>query len=168
MERKRCKRWLKLEKPKKNNPSAATFISERTLQGLVFEWLSYLSRTVRELTFAIPNGAKRDIRTAISLKKQGLTAGVPDICMAIPHGGKHGLFIELKVGYNKPTKHQLDMIEKLRRQGYACFVCYSFEDTKQTILDYLKGHPFIDHPISNLKTSGSDFEKHRHNPIFSC
>jgi len=50
----------------------------------------------RSLLFAIPNGGKRDQRTASSLKMEGVLSGVPDIFFAFPTRSAYGLFIEMK------------------------------------------------------------------------
>lgn len=58
------------------------------------------------MLYAVPNGGKRDRIEAAHLKLQGVKAGVPDLCLAVPKGKYHGLYIELKVGRNKTSEHQ--------------------------------------------------------------
>jgi hypothetical protein len=48
------------------------------------------------MLFAIPNGGARHKAIAGKLRAEGVRAGVPDICLPVPRGEYHGLFIELK------------------------------------------------------------------------
>ena len=82
--------------------------NEAGAQETLFNWAQY--RYARypelELLYHIPNGGKRDACTAVNLKRQGVKAGVPDLHLPVARGGYHGLYIELKVGSNKPTQLQ--------------------------------------------------------------
>lgn len=91
------------------------------------------------LLFHIPNGGKRDARTAAILKRSGVKKGVPDLCLPVPRNGYHGLWIELKVGANKPTFDQKRWLNELNRQGYLAKVCVGYSEAIQLITDYLKG-----------------------------
>ena len=51
-------------------------------------------------------------------KKQGVSSGVPDLLIFDKVGNYNGLAIELKVGYNKPTKEQLEWGEALKNNGW--------------------------------------------------
>ena len=89
------------------------------------------------LLYHIPNGGKRDAKEAANLKRQGVKAGVPDLCLPVPRGGFHGLYIELKAGTNKPTEKQTEWLAALDKQGYATFVCYGWQQAKEVIEKYL-------------------------------
>jgi len=73
--------------------------------------------------FAIPNGGKRNAKEAYFMKKAGVKAGVPDLCVPVAKKGYHGLYIEMKHGKNKPTKKQEEWIELLNNNGYFAKVC---------------------------------------------
>lgn len=94
--------------------------------------------------FAIPNGGSRHIAEAGKLVAMGVKRGVPDIFLAVPKAGWHGLFIELKrpvsVGKKagKTSEHQDIWIDDLRSQCYGVAVCYGFEEAKNTLIQYLK------------------------------
>ena len=66
-----------------------------------------------------------------------MLAGIPDIELDVSRGGYHGLFIEMKVGMNKPTENQIEMMEELTQQGYLCRVCWSGDDAIDVIEEYL-------------------------------
>lgn len=114
-------------------------VSESVEQICLFRWASFASSTIPELNlmFHIPNGGYRNITTAKRLKAEGVKAGVPDICLPVPAGEYNGLFIELKVGKNKPTPNQNKWICALQQQGYFVAICYGWEQAKEAIEDYL-------------------------------
>jgi hypothetical protein len=74
---------------------------------------------------------------AAKLKGSGLTKGLPDMTLLIPKGKYHGMFIELKIGNNKPTIEQLEMFEALRIQGYYVTWVSTLEKARKEITDYL-------------------------------
>ena len=87
------------------------------------------------LMYHVPNEGKRT--NGGILKAAGLKSGVPDVCLPVPSGEFHALYIELKYGNNKPTTEQEEYMELLRQQGNETAVCYSAQDAKTKILDYL-------------------------------
>ena len=90
--------------------------------------------------FHIPNGGSRNKAEAANLKRQGVRAGVPDLCIPVANGGYHGLYIEMKAGKNKPTDNQVRWLELLRRNGYAAFVCYGADSAIECIRRYMHGN----------------------------
>ena len=112
--------------------------TEHWEQVQLFAWAS--ARPELALMHAIPNGGQRDIRVAVRLRDEGVKAGVPDIFLPVPRGGKHGLYIELKRRkYGRVSPDQLRWMESLMRKGYACAVCHGWEMARDVILDYLRG-----------------------------
>ncbi len=113
--------------------------TEHTEQVALFNWAKRKESRHPQLAlmFAIPNGGKRHVVTAKKLKASGAKAGIPDIFLPVPHGEKHGLWIELKVGKNKPTKEQDMWLSNLAGEGFATAVCYGFDEAKDTIVEYL-------------------------------
>ena len=91
-----------------------------------------------KLLHAIPNGGSRDIREAKNLKRQGVKAGVPDLCLPVPKGAYHGLYIEMKVGRNKPSAKQNEWLAALGGNGYAVCVCYGAAEARSHIEKYLR------------------------------
>ena len=69
-------------------------------------------------------------------KATGMKRGVPDLFIYEPNKHYYGLAIELKVGYNKPTKEQLFWIEQLNKKGYKAVVCNGIDETLKQIQDY--------------------------------
>ena len=58
----------------------------------------------------------------------GLRVGFPDIYCLVPSSIFHGLFMELKIKPNKPSKEQISWIDKLNAQGYQAVVAWSYEE----------------------------------------
>jgi len=117
---------------------------EHVEQALFVKWASMQSNKHPELKmlFAIPNGGHRHVAVAKKLKEEGVKAGVPDLFLAVStligRARYHGLFIEMKVGKNNLRENQKWWFERLREQGFRCEVCYSFEEARNVICDYLK------------------------------
>lgn len=111
---------------------------ESSHQAALFRWLSFWDESVRAVTFHIPNGGTRNAIEAKSLKGQGVTAGIPDIYMAISNLHFHGLFIEMKSKAGKVTDLQKKMHERLISNGYCVLVCYDWFKAKESIIEYLK------------------------------
>ena len=89
------------------------------------------------MIYHIPNGGSRNQLEAANLKRQGVKAGVPDLCLPVPKEGYHGLYIEMKYGKNKPTDNQEEWLESLRQYGYKTAVCYGADEARETIKQYI-------------------------------
>jgi hypothetical protein len=113
--------------------------TEHYEQVKLFQWAKAQSSKYPQLTimFAIPNGGKRNIVTATKLKAEGVKSGVPDIFLAYPSLHAHGLFIEMKSPNGKVSTNQREWIGALSASGYMCSVCYSFDEAKKVICEYL-------------------------------
>ena len=89
--------------------------------------------------YAIPNGGRRNLREAVKLKRTGVSPGAPDICIPIPSGCYHGLYIELKRERGgRVSNEQVEWLEFLRSKGYWADVAFGFEDAKKIVLYYLQ------------------------------
>ena len=113
---------------------------EHNEQCILFQWAALMEGQIPALKnmLAIPNGGKRNVVVAMKLKAEGVKSGVPDILMAYPSCGFHGMFIEMKAGKNKTSPAQNEWIARLEKAGYLCVICYSFEEAKREILAYLE------------------------------
>lgn len=87
--------------------------------------------------YAIPNGGKRNLLEAVKLKRMGMSAGVPDLCIPIPSGSYHGLYLELKREKGGKVSHeQAEWLAFLTEKGYYAQVAKGFEEAKEIILHY--------------------------------
>ena len=102
---------------------------------------------------SIPNGGKREPRVAAQMKREGVLAGVPDLFLAEPRLGAHGLFIEMKKIGGKTSNNQDSIIGKLKDKGYRVVVCEGADEAYSEFLRYVYGDQppvwlkrFLDHP----------------------
>jgi len=111
--------------------------SEHELQCLCVTWFR---RTFKYKIFAIPNGGKRDMRTAAKLKAEGVVPGVPDLFIPA-----WNLWVEMKTLRGRVTPRQRDMIKHLLECGHKVEVirtkidfemlCHRTEREHQMALD---------------------------------
>ena len=108
-------------------------------QIALFHWAAFIRGTLPEvdLLYHIPNGGSRHKLEAANLKRQGVKAGVPNLCLPVARGKYHGLYIEMKAGRNKPTALQAEWLVLLRRQGYVAEVCHGWQKAAKIIEKYL-------------------------------
>jgi len=121
-------------------PKKITCPSEHEEQKALFYWASVMLHRYPELKLlhAIPNGGLRNKVVAAKLKAEGVKPGVPDVCLPIPRGGFHGLYIEMKIikGY-KISDDQDWWAVKLRDQGYKARLCRGCKEAIEVIEKYL-------------------------------
>lgn len=109
---------------------------EAELQRACVRW--FRMQYPQHLLFHIPNGGRRNAREAAFLKSEGVTAGIPDLFLAVGRHGFNGLFIEMKAGRNTATPAQKEMMVRLGLAGYLCVVCRSFEEFQIEVIKYLQ------------------------------
>jgi hypothetical protein len=118
-------------------------MSEHQEQSALIQWAQMHEARYPELRllFAIPNGSSRDKVTGAMLKREGVKAGVPDLCLPVARQPYHGLFIELKFGKNRPAEKQAAWLDALTQQGYLAVACWGWCEAKDVIEEYLQAAP---------------------------
>ena len=73
--------------------------SEATEQERLISWAQrqYNKYPELKLLYHVPNGGSRNTLEAANLKRQGVKAGVPDLCLPVARQGHHGLYIEMNI-----------------------------------------------------------------------
>ena len=66
----------------------------------------------------------------------GMQTGFPDLFLAVPRRGMHGLFIEMKSETGRLEPSQRAMLALLSEQGYATAVCRSLDDCQDWVDSY--------------------------------
>lgn len=120
---------------------ASAVPTEAVEQERLFQWVNLHMWKWPELEslYHVPNEGKRSKVTGARLKRQGLKSGVPDICLPVARCGCHALYIELKrMKGGKPTKDQLEWIDRLTRNGNMALVCAGWENAAEVIEGYLE------------------------------
>ena len=118
--------------------------SERAEQTALHEYCM----ASRLISFAIPNGGTRHMLEAINLKKEGVTRGVSDYCVILPH---IVLFIEMKrrpkiltsgrksTADTKASKEQLGFLERINKTAICKGkVCYGAAEAIQFIKEEVR------------------------------
>lgn len=117
--------------------------TEHEIQATVFDWRAHMVNQHPQLRWlhAIPNGGKRDGKTAALMQREGVTRGVPDICLPVPvergWGRYFGLYIEVKTEKGALTQEQEQWIDYLRHAGYRAQVCRGVDAVLDEICEYL-------------------------------
>ena len=115
-------------------------MTEAQHQTAVMNWANLSLKRYPELALLhhIPNGGSRNKAEAANLKRQGVKPGVPDLCLPVPRGQYHGLYIELKTEKGRTSTAQDWWIRELNAQGYFTEVCRGWESAVRVIEWYLK------------------------------
>jgi hypothetical protein len=120
------------------NPAKAE--TENQVQVTVIEWLQKVKPHLYNMTFHVPNQRKASPGYMQTLKRMGVRAGVPDLMIAFPMHGYHGLFVELKKASGSyATEKQKDWVAKLNQAGYIAVVCRGTDEAMQAIQAYDAG-----------------------------
>lgn len=90
-----------------------------------------------KLLHHIPNGGSRNEIEAKNLQRSGVKSGVPDLCLPVPRGRYHGLYIEMKTETGKVDPNQDWWQNQLALQGYFSIVCYGWESAVRVLEWYL-------------------------------
>ena len=112
---------------------------EHNAQAALFQWAFLECRRMPELAllFAVPNGGNRNARTGAMMKREGVRKGIPDIFLLCPRGKYHGMVLEMKSSTGSVKPEQKWWHQRFAEQGYHVTVCYSFEQAREEIENYL-------------------------------
>lgn len=120
-----------------DNPFQRYLGKEDLLQHKVMQYL--ITKYPNVYAIHVPNEGKRTPFMQFKFKYLGGKRGIPDILIFSGNKkGKFGLAIELKVGYNKPTKNQYEALESLRKANWEVHWVNNYEKTIEIIDDYFR------------------------------
>ncbi|WP_129138807.1 VRR-NUC domain-containing protein [Modicisalibacter coralii] len=91
-------------------------------------------------TYAVPNGGTRHSKEAANLKAQGVKSGVSDLVIAVPRGGYHGLYLELKA--TPPhgaslAQSQREWLARMEAAGYCAALARGIDEARAVITEYM-------------------------------
>jgi len=119
---------------------------EHREQVEVIRWADSQVETHPEFAFlfAIANaGAGAQSGQAGKMKAEGVRPGVPDLCLPVPRGVYHGLYIEMKQATAGTTSGvQRAWHEFLKRQGFYMATAHGADIAKQILTTYIGMGPF--------------------------
>ena len=94
--------------------------------ALRHKWSVIVDITQRPVVFHIGNGGQRNPVEACNLRTQGLTPGVPDLCIVLPLGGVIWLELKAEAGVLSPT--QIALHRHFASLGHEVIVARSVFD----------------------------------------
>jgi hypothetical protein len=92
------------------------------------------------LLHSIPNGDWRGPGVAKKLKAEGVKPGIPDLCLPVPRGGYHSLYIELKKGSGSVRPDQWIVMQELHAHGHLVRLINDAAIAVNLIRKYLEGN----------------------------
>lgn len=111
---------------------------EQQIQISCVKWFRMQYKSIGNLLFSIPNGYAKSKAAAGLAKAEGLTAGVADLCLAIPRGGYGALYIEMKQKGNYQQPNQKEWQRLTESVGNKYVVVRSIEEFMIAVNSYLK------------------------------
>lgn len=100
-------------------------------------WFNEAFPALEEDIHHFANERKCSIQQGKLLKRMGVKKGVADFFLALPCGGYHGLWMELKVGKGKLSPEQKRFLAKKTARGYMAVAVWGEEAAKAVTLTYL-------------------------------
>lgn len=116
-------------------------VTENQHQMAVIKWSQQASVRQKwpelKLLFHIPNERKCTPLQGKNLQRMGVKRGVPDLCLPVPRGRYHGLYIEMKTETGRASGDQKWWGEQLSVEGYFWEVCHGWESAARVLEWYL-------------------------------
>lgn len=106
----------------------------------IVNWFNYQFPELSDDFHHFANERRCSIQQGRLLKRMGVKKGVSDFFLAYPVHGYAGLWLELKVGKNKPTKEQIAFGERKIKRGYQFAFVWGTENALEMIKRYLKDY----------------------------
>ncbi len=130
-------------------------LSEHQEQINIIRWVrsALAVRPSLRLLYAVPNGGKRDKKTATKLKAEGVKKGVSDLVLPVPIGIYAGLYLELKTMKGTATQDQKDWLDLSAAYGHLALCVRGHVAAIAVIEQYLSGGA-VDCSASDIVYSG--------------
>jgi len=149
--------------------SAPRIDREGNEQKVLIRWLKGEQRRgeqvgvlLEDVTYHVPNGGKRNKKTAADLKAQGVRAGVSDLVVATARGGYHGLYIEFKAAPPHSadfSASQREWLEKMEGNGYLAVLAKGVDEAKAVLVAYASWPETVVAGEPEVMPHGSEWRK---------
>ena len=127
-----------------------SFMKNRKEESLQIAVARYLRLQYPNIIFRSDTAAGIKLTMGQAVKNRAMQSGrgFPDMFIAYPNNGYHGLFLELKkdrkevylqdgsISRNKHIQEQLSILNKLREVGYMAEFACGFDEAKSIIDNY--------------------------------
>ena len=131
--------------------------SETKIQHICVTWFRETFPNVGPFLFAIPNGGVRTKKSGAMRKYEGAIAGVADLILLFPRGGKSSLCIEMKTPRVKGKRagtqsdEQKEWQALVEKYGSVYVVCHGLIEFINSVCGYLKAdpQPYINNVLRN-------------------
>lgn len=110
--------------------------TEHQLQSALIAWARPLPE-IGPFLFAIPNGGARSLAEGVKFKREGVSAGVPDLVFTRMRGSYGAMWIEMKSASYTPRENQLAWHDRLRNEGYYVIWHNQWEQVAKELLWYV-------------------------------
>ena len=125
---------------KRKKKTKAKTQSESATQRAYFCWVREISNTDWRYEFIhnIPYGIKATIGLAMKIKAEGLSEGIPDVCVPFPSQGYHVMYLEFKTRYGRQLKAQKRFQNYCRIVGNKYAIVRKVHEAIDITRDYIK------------------------------
>lgn len=104
----------------------------------IVNWFNYQYPELQEDFHHFANERRCSVQQGRILKRMGVKKGVSDFFLALPCGGYHGLWIELKVRKGKLSKEQINFLDRKTMRGYMAVAVWGYAAALAAIEAYLR------------------------------
>lgn len=123
-------------KVKKGRSGVELKVKEDDIQQSCVFWFGLQYPKFRRLIHHSPNEAS--YKSAGLQRAMGMQVGFPDIFIAVPRGGYHGLFVEMKTPKGRVSKEQTEMLSLLEDQGYKTAIARGVVPFMKVVNEYME------------------------------
>lgn len=133
---------MAIKKPLKKQKKKTKKTKQQSESAIQREYFRYIrcrraTNWKYEFIHSIPYGIRATIGLAMKIKAEGLTEGIPDVCVPCPSQGYHVMYLEFKTRYGQQSKAQKRFQKYCKMVGNKYVVVRSAIDAIRVTEEYL-------------------------------